>query len=79
MDGRRQNTRLRLCNVWDISNISTKICSTQTKKAKFRIKQSLQKKTVETLLNELFTFDDQVANETKMEEYADEIGVKISV
>ena len=41
--------------------------------------QSLQKKAVETLLNELFLLDDQVANEMKMERYADEISVKISV
>ena len=39
----------------------------------------LTKKAVETLLNELFLFGDQVANETKMEEYADKICVKISV
>ena len=49
------------------------------KKARFRTMQSLQKKTVETLLNELFSLDDQVANEMKMKGYADEIGVKISV
>ena len=34
-------------------------------------------KTVETLLNELFSLDDR-ENEIKMEEYADELGVKIS-
>ena len=33
--------------------------------------------TVETLLNELFSLDD-TENEIKMEEYADELGVKIS-
>ena len=33
--------------------------------------------TVETLLNELFSLDDR-ENEIKMEEYADELGVKIS-
>ena len=56
-----------------------KMYSTLVIRAKFKINQSLQKKTVETLLNELFLLDDQIANETKMEEYADEIGVKISV
>ena len=56
-----------------------KMYSTLVKRAKFKINQSLQKKTVETLLNELFLLDDQIANETKMEEYEYEIGVKISV
>ena len=35
------------------------------------------KKTVKTLLNELFSLDDQPSNEQKMEEYASEIGVTI--
>ena len=38
----------------------------------------LKKSTVEMLLNELFLLDEK-ENEIKMEEYADEIDVKISV
>ena len=38
----------------------------------------LYKKTVEMLLNELFSLDDK-ENEIKMEEFAEKIGVKISV
>ena len=38
----------------------------------------VNKKTVKMLLHELFSLDDR-ENEIKMEEYADEIGVKISV
>ena len=38
----------------------------------------LKKSTVEMLLNELFSLDEK-ENEIKMEEYADEIDVKISV
>ena len=38
----------------------------------------LKKTTVETLFNELFSLDDK-ENEIKMEEYADKLGVKISV
>ena len=38
----------------------------------------LSKKTVETLLNELFTLDDQNENDKKMLAYADSIGVKIT-
>ena len=39
--------------------------------------RKLTKKTVETLLNELFSLDDQPSNEQKMEEYASEIGITI--
>ena len=38
----------------------------------------LYKKTVEMLLNELFSLDDK-ENEIKMEEFAEKRGVKISV
>ena len=38
----------------------------------------LNKKTVETLLNELFTLDDQTESEKKMLVYADSIDVKIT-
>ena len=38
----------------------------------------LNKKTVETLLSELFTLDNQDENEKKMLEYADNIGVTIT-
>ena len=38
----------------------------------------LNKKTVETLLNELFTLDNQDENEKKMLEYAGSIGVTIT-
>ena len=49
------------------------------KKAKFKSRKSSQKDTVETLLNELFSLDNQADSKTKMEAYADEIGVNISV
>ena len=48
-------------------------------KSKIQEQTKLTKKTVEALLNELFSRDGQADNETKMEAYADEIGVKISV
>ena len=44
--------------------------------SKIQGETKLNKKTVETLLNELFTLDDR-ENETKMEEYADHLGVNI--
>ena len=48
-------------------------------KSKIQDQVKLTKKAVEILLNELFSLNDQVANETNMEKYADQIGVKISV
>ena len=48
-------------------------------KSKIQDQTKLTKKTIETLLNELFSLVDQTANEIKMEEYAEEIGVKITV
>ena len=38
----------------------------------------LNKKTAETLLDELFALDDQDTNEQKMLEFADSIGIKIT-
>ena len=40
--------------------------------------KKLNKKTVEMLLNELFSLDDR-ENKIKMEKYAEKIGVKVSV
>ena len=48
------------------------------KNSKIQNESKLKKTTVETLLNELFSLDDR-ENEIKVEEYADELGVKISV
>ena len=48
------------------------------KNSKIQNESKLKKATVETLFNELFSLDDR-ENEIKMEEYADELGVKISV
>ena len=48
------------------------------KNSKIQSETKLKKSTVETLLNELFSLNDK-DNEIKMEEYADKIGVKISV
>ena len=48
------------------------------KNSKIQNENELKKSTLEMLLNELFSLDDK-ENEIKMEEYADEIGVKISV
>ena len=48
------------------------------KNSKILNENKLRKNTVEMLLKELYSLDDK-ENEIKMKEYADEIGVKISV
>ena len=48
------------------------------KDSKIQNESKLKKSTVESLLNELFSLDDR-ENEIKMEEYAEQLGVKISV
>ena len=47
------------------------------KNSKIQSSTKLNKKTVETLLNELFVLDNQDENEQKMLEYTDDIGVTI--
>ena len=52
--------------------------SNPDKNSRIQNDSKLKKSTVEMLLNELFSLDEK-ENEIKMEEYADEIDVKISV
>ena len=46
--------------------------------SKIQNETKFKKTTVETLLNELFSLDDK-ENEKKMNEYADKLGIQISV
>ena len=46
--------------------------------SKIQSKTKFKKTTVETLLNELFSLDDK-ENEIKMNEYADKLGIEISI
>ena len=55
-----------------------KTCFNPDQNSKILSETKLNKKTVEILLNELFSLDDR-ENEIKMEEYADHLGVKISM
>ena len=48
------------------------------KDGKIQNESKFKRSTVETLLNELFSLDNR-ENEIKMEEYAEQLGVKISV
>ena len=63
MNGRRHAARSRICNLRIIPKyIVSKLVQSRRKQ-----QTKLNKKTVETLLNELFSFDDK-ENEIKMEE-----------
>ena len=45
--------------------------------SKIQDKKQLNKKTIETLLNELFVLDDQDTNETTIQQYANENNLSI--
>ena len=68
------------CGIFQLHfyEVSIKIRINPDKNSKIQNENKLKKNTVEMLLNELYSLDDK-ENEIKMEEYADEIGVKISV
>ena len=78
MDGRRQATRFWLEHVRYVSNIFLRELVQSRPKQQDSGETKLNKKTVEMLLNELLSLDDR-ENEIKMEEYAEKIGVRISV
>ena len=46
--------------------------------SKIQSNNRLNKKTIETLLNELFAMDNQNKNEKNMEQYAQDIGIDVT-
>ena len=68
------------CGIFQLHfyEVSIKIRINPDKNSKIQNENKLKKNTVEMLLNELYSLDDK-ENEIKMDEYADEIGAKISV
>ena len=67
------------CGIFQIPFYENLFNPNEKSRIQDQAKLTKKKKTVETLLNELFLLDDQIANEMKMEGYADEIDVKLSV
>ena len=67
------------CGIFQIHFQENLFNPNEKSKIQEQTKLTKKKKTVETLLNELFSLDTQADDETEMEAYADEIGVKISV
>ena len=76
IEDRIQDLDSATCGIFQIYFYENLFNPDESSKIQGEIK--LKKSTVETLLNELFSLGDQ-ENEIKMEEYADKIGVKISV
>ena len=78
MNGWRHNTRSKFKHMWNISTTFLWKLVQSRQNSRIQNDSKLKKSTVEMLLNELFSLDEK-ENEIKMEEYADEIDVKISV
>ena len=75
LEDRLQDLDSATCGIFQIYLYSNLFNPDENSKIQDQTK--LTKKTVETLLNELFHLDDQSANEIKMEEFANKIGVNI--
>ena len=73
---RLQDLDSSTCGIFQIYFYENLLNSDQNSKIQSETK--LNKKTVEILLNELFSLDNR-ENEIKMEEYTDHLGVKISI
>ena len=68
-----ESSRCRIFQIYFYENLFN-----PDKNSKIQGETKLNKKTVKILLNEIFSLDDR-ENEIKMEEYADHLGVKISM
>ena len=78
MNGWRHNAGSKFKHMWNISTTFLWKLVQSRQNSRIQNDSKLKKSTVEMLLNELFSLDEK-ENEIKMEEYADEIDVKISV
>ena len=76
VEDRVQDLESRTCGIFQLYFYDNLFSPNENSKIQDNTK--LDKKTVETLLNELFTLDEHEENEQKMLEYADGIGVTIS-
>ena len=76
IEDRLQNLESSRCGIFQIYFYENLF--NPDKNSKIQGETKLNKKTVKILLNEIFSLDDR-ENEIKMEEYADHLGVKISM
>ena len=74
VEDRLQDLESATCGIFQIYFYQNLFSPNENRKIQLEAK--LNKKTVETLLNEIFTLDDK-ENEIKMEEYTDHLDVKI--
>ena len=75
VEGRLQDLNSSTCSIFQLYFYDNLFSPDENSKIQDNTK--LTKKTVETLLNELFNLDNQDSNKQKMEQYATEIGVAI--
>ena len=75
VEGRLQDLNSSTCGIFQLYFYDNLFNPDENSKIQDNTK--LTKKTVKTLLNDLFSLDDQDSNEQKMEQYATEIGVTI--
>ena len=75
MEGRLQDLDSSTCGIFQLYFYDNFFNPNEN--SKIQDNTRLTKKTVETLLNELFTLDNQDSNEQKLKQYATEIEVAI--
>ena len=75
VEGRLQDLNSSTCGIFQLYFYDNLFSPDENSKIQDNTK--LTKKTVETLLNELFNLDNQDSNKQKMEQYATEIEVAI--
>ena len=70
MDGRRQNARPKFCTCGTFQLYFYSNLFNPDGNSKIQNKTRLNKRAIETLLNELFAFNDQETNEETITQYA---------
>ena len=76
MDGRRQVARFKIINLRYFSYLFFKKLFDPDENSEISGKAKLTEKTVELLLNEIFTLDDK-QNEIKMKKFTDDFDISI--
>ena len=76
VEDRVQDLNSSTCDVFQLYFYNNLFNSDEN--SKIQSNNRLNKKTIETLLNELFAMDNQNKNEKNMEQYAQDIGIDVT-
>ena len=76
VEARVQNLNSATCGIFQLYFYDNLF--NPNKNSKIRDKAKLNKKTIETLLNELFVLDDQGKNEETIQQYAQNMGISVT-